>query len=346
LACDKIGWRFEALLRILYGKDDFTKHQALESIRKNICDPDTLAVNTCLLNGKQLSLKQLEDACNVYPSLLCPARLVIVEGLLGRFESKRKKGRRVSDSEGKSSRDMEEWLGLVGYVKRLPPTTELVLVDGELKAQNRLLSALLPLAEAKAFPAFKDEALRLWVQSRVKDSGGTITIGAMNALVALVGADLWAMSSEIDKLLAYSEGQHITEEDVNQAVSYVRETDIFTLVDAILEGRREIAQQWLQQLLQSGAGPPYILVMITRQLRLITAAKELGGDLFRPEVRAGLEQPNDISLQKALRQAKAYTKERIRAAYHKVVETDVDIKSGKYDDELGLNLLIIELGRV
>jgi DNA polymerase-3 subunit delta len=165
-------------------------------------------------------------------------------------------------------------------------------------------------------------------------------------LVALVGADLWAMSSEIDKLLAYSEEHRITEEDVKQAGCCTREADIFALVDAILEGRREVAQQWLQQLLQSGAGPPYILVMITRQLRLITAAKELGRDLFRPEVRASLEHPKDFSLQKALRQAKGYTDERISAAYHKLVETDVDMKSGKYDDELGLNLLIIELSRV
>jgi len=334
------------LLYILYGKDDFTRHQALEDIKKRICDAETLAINTCLLDDKQLSLKQLEDACNVYPSLLCPSRLVIVEGLLGHFETKRKKGRRPADSEGKTSRDLEEWLGLVDFVKGLPATTELVLIDGELQPQNRLLGALLPLAKVKVFPALRSEGLCAWVQSRVKDRGGTIIPGAVDALVDLVGADLWAMSGEIDKLLAYSQGHHITEEDVKKAGSCIRDADIFALVDAILEGRREVAQQWLQRLLQSGAGPPYILVMITRQLRLITAAKELGNDLFRSEVRAGLEQPSDFSLQKASRQARAYSRERICAAYHKLAETDVDIKSGKYDNELGLNLLIIELSRV
>jgi DNA polymerase-3 subunit delta len=338
-----MGTRFEALFRILYGKDDFTRHQVLEDIKKKICDAETLAINTCLLDGKQLSLKQLEDACNVYPSLLCPSRLVIVEGLLGRFETRRKKGRHPADSEGKASRDLEGWLGLVDLVKRLSATTELILIDGELQSQNRLLSALLPLAEVKAFPALRDDGLRVWIQGRVKDRGGIITPGAVSALVALVGADLWAMSGEIDKLLVYSTEQGIKEDDVKQVVSNTREADIFALVDAILEGRREVAQQWLQRLLQSGAGPPYILTMITRQLRLITAAKELGRDLFRPEVRASLEQPKDFGLQKALRQAKAYTEERISAAYHKLAETDVDMKSGKYDDELSLNLLIIEL---
>ncbi|MBM3153700.1 MAG: DNA polymerase III subunit delta [Chloroflexi bacterium] len=334
------------MLYILYGKDDFTRHQALEDIKKRICDAETLAINTCLLAGKQLSLKQLEDACNVYPSLLCPSRLVIVEGLLGRFEARRKKGRRTANAEDKASRDLEEWLGLVALVKGLPATTELVLIDGELQPQNRLLGALLSLAKVKVFSALRAEGLCAWVQSRVKDRGGTITPGAVDALVALVGADLWAMSGEIDKLLAYSQGHYITEEDVKKAGSCIRDADIFALVDAILEGRREVAQQWLQRLLQSGAGPPYILVMTTRQLRLITAAKELGSDLFRSEVRAGLEQPSDFSLQKASRQARAYSRERIRAAYHKLAETDVDIKSGKYDNELGLNLLIIELSRV
>jgi DNA polymerase-3 subunit delta len=334
---------FNALLRILYGKDDFSTYYALEDIKREICDPEALAINTCILDGKQLSLKQLEDACNVFPSLLCPSRLIIVENLLGRFEYQRKKKRRISDLEEKGSRDLEEWLNLVQYIKLIPETTELVLIDEELNFKNRLLKALSPLAKVKRFPGLKDNELRAWIAKRLKDRDGTITSSAIDKLVSLVGSDLWAMSSEVDKLLEYSLERRITEDDVKQAGSYAREADIFTLVDAIIEGRREIAQQCLQQLLQSGAGPQYILTMITRQLRLITVAKEMGEDIFHPEIRSKLDKVNDFSLRKALIQTKAYTWEKIFAAYHKLIDTDIDIKTGKYDDELALGLLVIDL---
>jgi len=331
------------LFRILYGKDDFSQHHELEDIKRRICDPETLAINTCILDGKQLSLKELEDACNVFPSLLCPSRLIIVENLLGRFEYQRKKKRHFSDLKEKGSRDLEAWLNLVRYVKLIPETTELVLIDGELNSQNRLLKALSLLAEVKRFPGLKDNELRAWIAKRVKDRDGTITSSAINELVSLVGSDLWTMSSEVDKLLEYSVERRISENDVKQVGSYALKADIFTLVDAILEGHREIAQQCLQQLLQSGAGPPYILTMITRQLRLITVAKEMGEDIFHPEIRSKLEKFKDFSLRKALIQTKAYTWERIITAYHKLLDTDIDIKTGKYDDELALGILVIDL---
>ena len=327
---------------ILYGKDDFSRHQALEEIKRGLGDPEMLAVNTSLLDGQQLSFGHLEDVCSAAP-FLCPARLIIVEGLLGRFELKSRLGRRVNRSRAGPGSELGEWRGLSDYVKRMPPTTVLVLIDGEIKSNHPLLKSLLPLAKVMTFPQFRDKELSNWIQKRVKQGGGTITPGAVNLLVGLIGGDLWAMSSEIDKSLTYSSGHLITEDNVRQLTSYAREANIFALVDAILEGRRKVAQQLLHQLLQEGAAPSYLLVMITRQLRLIVRAKELSQGLSRPEIRSRLELTSDYSLDKALKQAKTYTLERIKRAYHKLLEADIAIKTGKYDGDLALDLLVIEL---
>jgi len=331
------------LFRILYGKDDFSRHHELEDIKRKICDSEPLAINTCLLDGEQLSLKELKDTCNVFPSLLCSSRLVIVENLLGRFEYKQKKKRRNSDVDGRRGRDLEEWLNLVEYIQLMPQTTELILIDGDLNPQNRLLKALSPLARVKRFPGLRDNELHAWIIKHVEDRDGTITLRAIGLLVSLVGNDLWAMSSELDKLLEYCTKRHITEDDVRQIGSFARDADIFALVDAILEGRREKAQQYIQQLLRSGASPQYILSMITRQLRLITVAKEMGENIFKPEIRSKLERFKDFSLRKALIQTKGYTWERILVAYQRLLNADVDIKTGRYNDELAISLLLIDL---
>jgi DNA polymerase-3 subunit delta len=332
------------LFYILYGKDDFALQQALEEIKSELGDQEMLAVNTTMLDGQQLSLSQLMDACSAVP-FLCSHRLVMVKGLLGRFEPKSGLERRAVRSKAKRDLALEEWMGLAECVKQMPPTTVLVLIDGEVKANNRLMKSLASLAKIKGFAPLNDRNLSDWIQSRVKQGSGTISPAAVKLLVGLVGSDLWVMNSEIDKLLAYCSGQGITEDDVKRLTSYAKEANIFALVDAILEGRRQVAQQLLHRLLQDGASPSYILAMITRQLRLIVMAKDRGRKLSRPETKNRLEPVSDYSLEKAARQSTAYTLERIKKAYDKLLEADIGIKTGKYDGDLALDLLVVELGQ-
>jgi len=332
------------LFYILYGKDDFSLQQALEEIKDELGNQEMLAVNTSMLDGQQLNLNQLKDACSAVP-FLCANRLVIVKGLLGRFETKSGSERRASRSKKKLDSALKEWMELPEYVRQMPPTTALVLIDGEVRASNSLLKSVAPLAKVMSFVPLSDRSLGEWIQERVKRGGGNMSPGAVKLLVGIVGADLWTMSGEIDKLLAYCSGQIITEDSVKQVTSYAREANIFALVDAILEGRSKEAQQLLHRLIQDGASPSYILAMITRQLRLIVMAKDVGQKLSRPEIRGRLESTSDYVLEKAARQARVYTLERIKKAYHKLLEADIAIKTGKYDGDLALDLLVVELGQ-
>jgi DNA polymerase III delta subunit len=74
-------------------------------------------------------------------------------------------------------------------------------------------------------------------------------------------------------------------------------------------------------------------------------AKDMGPKLSRPENRDRMGASSDYSLEKAVRQAKAYTLERINKAYHQLLEADIAIKTGKYDGDLALDLLVVELGQ-
>jgi DNA polymerase-3 subunit delta len=332
------------LFYIFYGKDDFSLQQALGKIKSELGNEEMLAVNTSILDGQQLRLSQLTDACSAVP-FLCPCRLVIVKGLLGRFETRSGQERKTARSKAKDKASSDEWDSLTKYIKQMPSTTMLVMIDAELKASNRLLKSLAPQAKVRGFPPLSDRELNGWVQARIKEGGGRISPAALKLLVELVGADLWTMSGEIDKLLAYCSGQLITEDHVKQLTSYAREANIFALVDAILESRKTQAQQLLHRLLRDGASPSYILAMITRQLRLIVIAKDMGKKRSGAGAVGSLESVSDYSLQKASKQARAFTLDRIKEAYNKVLEADISIKTGKYEGDLALNLLVVELGQ-
>ena len=324
---------------ILYGQDDFSLNQALEKIKADLGDREMVATSTTSLEGKQLALGELRNKCGAAP-FLSSYRLVIVDGLLGRFEVKQSRPR---SGRGKSGNGLGEWEDVASYIEQMPETTVLVLVDGEMKGHNPLLKKLSPLAEVRTFPLLRGRDLKAWIQRRVREEGGDITPQAVNLLAELIGGDLWAMNGEIQKLLLYSQGRPISEDDVRQLVSHVQEANIFALVDAVAEGRTELAQKILHRLYHDGTAPTYILVMITRQFRLIAQAKDLEPGLSRLQIQDRLGLKSSYSLDKTLSQAKLYDFEGVKRAYDKLIETDLAIKTGKYSDKLALELLVTEL---
>jgi len=327
------------VLYILYGQDDFSLNQAVEKIKADLGDWEMLATSTTNLEGQHLTLSELRNKCGAAP-FLSSHRLVIVDGLLGRFEVKQSRPR---SGRGKSGNGLGEWDGLASYIGQMPETTVLMLVDGEMKGQNPLLKKLSPLAEVRTFPLLRGGDLKAWIQQRVREEDGDITPQAVNLLAELIGGDLWAMDGEIQKLLLYSQERPISEDDVRQLVSYVQEANIFALVDAVAEGRTELAQRVLHRLYDEGVAPTYILVMITRQFRLIAQARDLGKGLSRLQIQDRLGLKSSYSLDKTLGQAKLYDFEGVKRAYDKLLETDLAIKTGKYSDKLALELLVTEL---
>jgi DNA polymerase III subunit delta len=327
------------MLYILHGEDDFSLHQALDTIKGNLGDREMVETNTTNLEVQHLTLAELRTKCDALP-FLSPHRLVMVNGLLGRFEQKEGKPR---SRRRKSGDGAGEWAELASYVKKMPATTVLVLIDAEVTAQNPLLQQLLPLAQVRAFALLKGNSLRAWIQQRVKGQGGSIKPTAVQLLADLIGGDLWAMDGEIQKLLLYSQGHPIEEEDVRKLVSHAQEVSIFALVDAVAEHRNEQAQLVLHRLLRDGMEPTHIMTMITRQYRLIAQAREMEPGLSRPQMQGKLGLKSPYALEKTLGQARSYDFAGVKRAYDKLLETDLAIKTGRYGDKLALELLVTEL---
>jgi DNA polymerase III subunit delta len=328
------------MLYILYGEDDFSLYQALERIKADLGNPDMLAASTVRLDGGHLSLSELRQSCDVAP-FLSPQRLVIVNGLLERFEpgrSKSKFGKRIV----KSANEPVKWQDMASYTERVPETTVLVLCDGKISVNNPLLKKLCSIAKVTRFPLLRGSSLKAWIRLRVSSENGNISSRATDLLAELIGGNLWALNSEIQKLLIYTRERTIGEDDVRQLVSHVQEASIFPLVDAIIENQPKTAQELLHRLYQEGVSPTHILTMINRQLRLIVLSKELSG-LSHQQIQDRLGLPTRYSLDKTLHQANMYDLERVREAYGMVLEADLAIKTGKYRDQLAVELLVSEL---
>jgi DNA polymerase-3 subunit delta len=332
------------LLHVLIGENDYSLCQVLEEIKTSIGDPASVMSNTTVLEGAKVTPEQLRSACETVP-FLADKRLVVVEGLLERFQSKNKGKKKKSSSKPDP---LEDFQPLIESMKDLPPFTELVIIGGDVKSNNPLLLGLAPLAKVRKFPMLKQEELKKWVQQRVAQSGqgSGISTGAVNLMVRLVGNDLWTMSNEIDKLVLFVGERNIEEADVRAVVSHAREANIFTMVDAIMESRVSLAQEVLQQLFQQGMAPAQVLVMLARQARIIFQVRDMRDrGVSRGAIQTKLGLVNNFVWQKAWEQADKYSPARLNEVYHKLLDADIAVKTGKYGDpELVLDILVAELG--
>ncbi|MFC1859957.1 DNA polymerase III subunit delta [Chloroflexota bacterium] len=326
---------------ILLGQDEYSLNQSLEAIKRGTGDQALLAANTTTLDGQQITLDGLRTVCETLP-FLAEKRLVIIKGLLERFEPRRGSNRRKKVT--RVANRQNECKSLDACIGQLPESTILVLIDGNINSRNPLLSELSPKAKVKSFPLLRGTRLRQWIQKHVTEEGGIISPQAVDLLAKLVGGNLWIMANEINKLVLFTSGRRIEEEDVSRLVSYAQQSSVFAMVDAILDFKAGLAEQLLQQLMQKGASSAYLLVMLSWQVRRIVRIKELINQRKSEiEIRSKLSLASDFAWRKTKEQSGRYPLERIKEVYRKLLEADLSIKTGKYDGELALNILIVEL---
>ncbi len=325
------------MLYILTGADDFSMNEELAGIKKSLGDPALLVTNTSLLEGQQLTPGQLQEVCMAMP-FLAPKRLVIVHGLLERFGAQKGRLKKEKNSQP------PDYKAFAGIVNALPESTLLVFIDGEIKLKNTLLKELLPKSKFKTFPLLRNARLRQWIQQRVKKEGGSISAPAVALLEKMVGSNLWIMAGEVSKLVLFAWGRSIEEEDVRQVVGYSQHVNIFNMVDAVLESRGSAAQQAIQQLFSEGLAPPYLLFMLTKQARRLIQAKDMakrGNSAYDIQQKLGIT--SDFVWRKTSEQAGRYSAGRLKELYHRLLEADISIKTGRYEPELALNILAAEL---
>jgi DNA polymerase III subunit delta len=330
------------MIYILYGADDYSCREELRNIKKDMGDQEMLAVNTTVFDGKKLSPEQLINGCQVIP-FLHPVRLIIVEQFLERFESERRQKANITRNKNIKNSGIEEWYSTIEILVKIPSTTVLLFIDGTITNGNKMLIKLAPLATVKTFPALQGEHLSKWILNKVKENNGEIANDAVRTLMDLIGNDLWLMSTEIDKLIAYKSGSLINANDVRQLSEYNRDVNIFTLVDAIIEGHVKEAHGLIHRLFMEGNNASMVFTMIARQLRLIIIATEFTRDMSSSQMLDRLSVTSKFVLEKTMKQARLYSLEQLRNAYHLVLGADLSVKTGQFNDDNAVDLLVIEL---
>ena len=322
----------------LSGDDDFTIRETLAEMKASVGTPDVRDVNV-VTHDANVSLDEFTANASTVP-FLADKRLVLVEGLLGKFETGR--GRR-SNAGGNGKKELSEWERLPLVLANVPETTDVVFVDGRLSASNPLLKLIQERVTAKTFNPPGPRELRMWIADRARTEGAEIDGQAVQVLAETVGSELPVLASELRKLALVATGRAITAEDVDGMVSYAQESNIFASVDAIVEGRVSEALGLVHGLLDGGSPTGYIITMIARQVRLLILAKEIGARRLSTGEASQRLRLSGYPLRKTLFQADRFSMERLVEIHRMLLEADLAMKSTGADDELILDTLIADI---
>ena len=326
------------MIYLLYGEDDLSRDEMATAIKSKVAQGDLGDVNVAQLDGPTISFAELTATCSTVP-FLAETRVVAVRGLLDKFEAGDFRRRRGEPRDG----SLGAWSGLAEFLPNMPPSTDLVFIDGRLSAGNPLFSAVRPLAEVHTFPLPSVRDLQKWIQDRAQKHGIDIEPRAIATLADTIGRNVRVIDSELQKLALYAEGRSISHEDVSELVSYAREANVFAAVDAVIEARPGDAIRMMQQILGDGRPASYLITMVARQVRFLILAKDLkAGGLNQADIGRRLS-ISGYPLTKTLEQERRFTHEQLVDIHKRLLYADISIKTGRLDEQSALEMLIADV---
>ena len=329
------------MIRILYGDDSYSRTRALARVLAELSAEDADVTRY----DASLPIEELVFALQTTP-FLASRRIVIVDGLLTRAQPRRDGGRRGRGG-GRRGGTAPSWAGLADAAPTLPPSTELILLDDGIDRDNPLKEALAPHAQLTEFRPLRGRDLQGWLTAHAREAQARLQPEAERILIELCGSNLWALAGEVEKLRLYLGNERpATAADVRALAASVREESVFSLVDAVIEGRNRDTLRLLQQLRTEGASAGYIITMVARQCRLLILARELGaGGLGQQEIGRRIGVTNEFALSKVMQQSARSSLPWLEAAMTRLLEADLAIKHGEQSEELAIELALADLAQ-
>jgi DNA polymerase-3 subunit delta len=337
------------MLYVFYGADEFRRGEELRSLRRGLDRDGNLGHNTATIDRQDvrgLTPGELRTACHT-ASFFAEDRLVVVEGLLGRLGGGRgRRGRRgrgaAAEPAPSAGGDSDAFMDVLA---NLPPTTTVVLME---EAVSDSVAASVPEGSTvRKFDNMKRDELRGWAVKRARSQGADFAPGALERLVSLFdGSHIGELASEIDKLATYATGRAITIEDVDELVSGALAYQYWDLTDAVIEGRADRALGVLRRMDARDQPPQMLTYMLVRQYRqLLLAQSLLREGMSQPQIEAHLGL-HGYPLKKVIDQATRYPAPALEAAYRRLLESDVAVKTGVLDAGPALEVLVVSLAEL
>ncbi len=306
-------------LYLLYGEEAYLRKQYKDRLKDAIIGDDTM--NYHYYEGKNIVIGEIIDLAETMP-FFADKRLIIMENT-GLFKSG---GEQLAE-----------------YLTAQAETVSFVFVETEVDKRSKLFKTVQSKGRAIEFGEQDEATLKRWILGMMKKEGKNISQNALHHLLEMTGTDMENIRKETEKLFCYCMDKDVIEiADIDEICVKRLSNHIFDMVSAIADKKQQKALELYYELLALKEPPMRILFLIARQFNLLLQVKELQKKGFQNKAigeRVGL--PGFIA-GKYVTQSSRFKKEELRRAVEACVEAEEAIKTGRMNDTMSVELLIVE----
>lgn len=306
--------------KLYHGKNTFLSKELLRSEIENLKekDPETEILT---LEADTLNPEQILDPLSS-PSLFAKKRLIIIK----RIYKNKKKGDILEPLLELLDKSQSDDILLIWEEEKIRSNTKYYKF---FKKENAV-------EESKDL---NKRTFFTWLKKELGENNLEIDSDAKKILAERTNYDAERCANEIQKFKLDSDTNIIKKDAIEIQTADTLQENIWTLIDAINKGEKEISISILEKLYSQSTDPNYILAMLARNLRLIALTKHLveEGRTSR-EISSILKIP-PFTTPNLIKASKQYTDKKIETMYTKLSNLDHKIKTGKIDGSLGLTLI-------
>lgn len=314
------------MILFLYGEESYLIHERLKALRLGFVKKyDALGLSETVLEGNDLTLDSVSRSLHS-GGLFTRKRLVIIKNPV------------------QTIRDADVRKGMVELLKGVTSEDTVVIVvetAGSARGKNALWTYLAKLPHAEKFDVLPPPKRVAWIVATAKKRGGAIEPRAAEELSRRVGEDLWRVSAEIDKLLAYADGRMIASADVSLFLEQALDENVFHLTDALGEKNAKRALQLVDEQLKLGAAPLALLASLSWQWKNMVRVKRRRRQGMSAGKLASELAMHPFVAEKTSRQVDRFTLEELRSLTDELVEIDRTLKTTSEDAGLLFDLFVV-----
>lgn len=308
---------------LLCGEEAYLKKQYKERLIRALCDPGD-SMNFSRFEGKSIDPAAIISLADTLP-FFAERRLILIEDS-GFFKNK-----------------CDE---LADYLPKMPDTTCILFVESEIDKRSRLYKAVQKQGRVTEFQTQDERTLMCWILGTLKKENRKITEATLRVFLEHIGTDMENISTELAKLLSYTEGRDvITTEDVDAICTVQTTGQVFEMIRALSEKKQKRALDLYYDLLALKEPPMRILFLIARQFQQLLVVKSLMSKGYDKAAIASRAKLAPFVAAKCMAQAKSFTREQLEAAVRDCVQAEEDVKTGRLSDTLSVELLILKYSK-
>ncbi|MCI9532875.1 MAG: DNA polymerase III subunit delta [Lachnospiraceae bacterium] len=305
---------------LLYGEEAYLKNQYKKKLQEALSQPgDTM--NAAYFEGKNINPGEIIDLAETLP-FFAEHRLILIE------------------NSGVFKHPCE---ALADYMKEIAGTACFVFVEEEVDRRSKMYKAVKKAGRAVEFPRQGEKVLVQWILMRLKKEKKKITQPVMQLFLEKAENDMGHIDRELEKLFCYTMGREaITAEDVEAVCVSQATGKVFEMVDNIVGKRQEKALDLYYDLLALKEPPMRILFLIARQFRILYLVKGLRSQGYGQKAIASKAGIPEFAVRKNLAQAEKLPVGKLKGAVADCVQAEEDVKTGRLNDRLAVELLIVK----